>query len=208
MNIVKGQGWPDFVMLDRIDEASFLKNLQDRFNQRQIYTYIGEQVVAMNPFTKVDIYGQERMKQYVNRYMYEVAPHIYALAEDTFRQLVQQMTNQCVLITGESGAGKTEASKIFMQHIVFISGNRGVGRGMPGGAETIKQVFFSQLFAYNIFFSACWIPTPCWRRLATPRPSEMTIRRGLENTWRFSLMGAAALGEETSLSTCSRRVEW
>lgn len=139
MNIVKGQGWPDFVMLDRIDEASFLKNLQDRFNQRQIYTYIGEQVVAMNPFTKVDIYGQEKMKQYVNRYMYEVAPHIYALAEDTFRQLVQQMTNQCVLITGESGAGKTEASKIFMQHIVFISGNRGVGRGMPGGAETIKQ---------------------------------------------------------------------
>lgn len=114
MNIVKGQGMPDFVMLDSIDENTFIKvpsssvlfslasrplgiflhhlttqNLHDRFKQKQIYTYIGEQVVAMNPFQKMDIYSKEIMNEYKNRELYEVQPHIYALADDTFRNLMR-----------------------------------------------------------------------------------------------------------------------
>lgn len=139
MNIVKGQGMPDFVMLDKLDENSFLANIRERFNKKQIYTYIGEQIVAMNPFQKLDIYTPEVMKGYRNRYMYEVQPHIYALADDTFRLMLQDLHNQCVLITGESGAGKTECSKIFMQYIVMVSGNQAANRGLPGAAETIKQ---------------------------------------------------------------------
>mmetsp|Transcript_38150 Transcript_38150/g.75050 ORF Transcript_38150/g.75050 Transcript_38150/m.75050 type:complete len:977 (+) Transcript_38150:37-2967(+) len=125
MNIVKGQGLPDFVMLERIDEDAFMKNLQDRFKQKQIYTYIGEQVVAMNPFQSMgDLYGQTRMNEYRNRELYEVQPHIYALGDDTFRNLMRSRHDQCVLITGESGAGKTEASKIFMQYIVHVSNTK------------------------------------------------------------------------------------
>lgn len=132
MNIVAGQGMPDFVMLDTITEDSFMKNLALRFDKKQIYTYIGEQIVAMNPFTKVDMYTKPIMEGYRNMELYEVQPHIFALSDDTFRCMMRTKSDQCVLITGESGAGKTEASKIFMQYIVHISATK-------GDAEHIKQ---------------------------------------------------------------------
>jgi myosin-1 len=132
MNIVPKQGMPDFVMLDTITEDSFMKNLSVRFDQKQIYTYIGEQIVAMNPFTKVDMYTKPIMETYRNMELYEVQPHIFALSDDTFRCMMRTKSDQCVLITGESGAGKTEASKIFMQYIVHISATK-------GDAEHIKQ---------------------------------------------------------------------
>ena len=102
MNIVDGQGWPDMVMLkdDEVNEDGFMKNILDRFNQKQIYTYIGEQVVAMNPYTKLNIYGKDTMQGYRNKYLYEVQPHVYALGDDTFRNLRQRRKDQCVIVTG------------------------------------------------------------------------------------------------------------
>lgn len=133
MNIVDGQGMPDFVMLDSVSEEAFMGNLKVRFKAKQIYTYIGEQIVAMNPFTSVaHLYGPAVMQEYRNMELYEVQPHIYGLADDTFRNLMRTKADQCVLITGESGAGKTEASKIFMQYIVHVSNSK-------GGAEMIKE---------------------------------------------------------------------
>lgn len=122
MNIVEGQGWPDMVMIDSVTEDEFMKNLALRFKQKQIYTFIGEQIVSMNPFQRMNNTGKEVIAEYRNKYMYEVQPHIFALAEDTFRQLQQSKKDQCVIITGESGAGKTEASKIFMTYISAITG--------------------------------------------------------------------------------------
>ena len=75
----------------------------------------------MNPFQRVP---DPEMKDYVNQYMYEVPSHIYALADDTYRALLADKANQCVIITGESGAGKTEASKIFMRYVAYISSSR------------------------------------------------------------------------------------
>eukprot|EP00462_Mataza_sp_D1_P024474 CAMPEP_0175137092 /NCGR_PEP_ID=MMETSP0087-20121206/9627_1 /TAXON_ID=136419 /ORGANISM="Unknown Unknown, Strain D1" /LENGTH=1005 /DNA_ID=CAMNT_0016419897 /DNA_START=17 /DNA_END=3031 /DNA_ORIENTATION=- len=121
MNIVQGQGYPDFVMLDTISEQAFMENLKLRFQQKQIYTYIGEQVVSMNPFCNPGNTGPQIMEEYKMKYLYEVQPHIYALADDTFRALMSSKKDQCVIITGESGAGKTEASKIFMSYIAAVS---------------------------------------------------------------------------------------
>lgn len=132
MNIVEGQGWPDFLMLPKVDENEFYKNLDLRFKQRQIYTYIGEQVVSMNPFERLNNTSDETVAQYKKKYMYEVPPHVFALAEDTYTSLMTNRSDQCVIITGESGAGKTEASKIFMQYIAKVS-----GKGEK--AESIKQ---------------------------------------------------------------------
>lgn len=108
-------------MLERISEKDFMDNLRLRFQQRQIYTYIGEQVVSMNPFCNPGNTGPQIMKDYKKKYLYEVQPHIYALADDTFRSLTTTQKDQCVIITGESGAGKTEASKIFMSYIAAVS---------------------------------------------------------------------------------------
>jgi len=120
------------VMLRTVSEDEFLDNLTKRYSQKQIYTFLGEQVVSMNPFTRMDNTSPEWIAKYNNRYMYEVQPHVFALAEDTFRQLRQSKKDQCVIITGESGAGKTEASKIFMTYIAEVSGKH-------GGAEGVKD---------------------------------------------------------------------
>ncbi|EGG17675.1 myosin IF [Cavenderia fasciculata] len=71
--------------------------------------------------SSTNIYSTQSKQSFRNKYMYECPPHIYALAEDTYKKLLLTKENQCVIITGESGAGKTEASKIFMDYISFCS---------------------------------------------------------------------------------------
>lgn len=128
MNIVAGQGMPDFVMLDTVSEDSFMENLTLRFQQKQIYTYIGEQVVSMNPFTRVNgLYSDATLKEYNRKYMYEVQPHVFSLADDTVRSLQNTKRDQCVIVTGESGAGKTEAAKHFMQYLAAVTGEGAAG---------------------------------------------------------------------------------
>eukprot|EP00808_Paulinella_micropora_P000859 g46272.t1 len=124
MNYVEGQGLPDFVMMsmDKVGEDGFMENLKLRFEKEQIYTYIGEQLVCMNPFKSMPhLYDHKTIINYKNKYLYEVQPHIYAISDDTYRNLTQTRQDQCVIITGESGAGKTESSKIFMQYLSKIS---------------------------------------------------------------------------------------
>lgn len=138
MNIVEGQGWPDMVMLDQVNEQEFVKNIKLRFDKKQIYTYIGEQVVVMNPYQRLPLYGKEAMEGYRRRYLYEVQPHVYALADDTFRNLRLRKRDQCVIVTGESGAGKTEAAKTFMEYLAFVS-----GAGEPEGEITKQKLLDS-----------------------------------------------------------------
>lgn len=172
MNIIQGQGLPDFVMLESISEKDFLDNLKVRFGQKQIYTYIGEQVVAMNPFTNPGNTGKTWMDNYKGRYLYEVQPHIYALADDTFRSLTTTKKDQCVIITGESGAGKTEASKIFMSYIAAVSAHGGKAGTIKehlndsnpvleafGNAKTVRNDNSSRFGKYmEIQFSAVGVP--------------------------------------------------
>eukprot|EP00808_Paulinella_micropora_P013918 g13275.t1 len=87
MNIVEGQGFPDFIMVseDKVNEDGFIENLKLRFDQKQIYTYIGEQVVAMNPFMSMgELYAHKTMKGYHDKYLFEVQPHIYSLPTTRF----------------------------------------------------------------------------------------------------------------------------
>eukprot|EP01114_Cavostelium_apophysatum_P002744 TRINITY_DN1242_c0_g1_i2.p1 TRINITY_DN1242_c0_g1~~TRINITY_DN1242_c0_g1_i2.p1 ORF type:complete len:315 (+),score=54.86 TRINITY_DN1242_c0_g1_i2:280-1224(+) len=121
MNRVKGEGVPDFVLMDTLSEDAMLENTKQRFKTDNIYTYIGNVVVSMNPYKRVDIYNRKNIEEYRGRQMYEVPPHIYALSNDVYRSLLQHQEDQCVIISGESGAGKTEASKILMQYIAAVS---------------------------------------------------------------------------------------
>ncbi|CEP03515.1 IQ calmodulin-binding motif [Plasmodiophora brassicae] len=117
------QAVSDLVLLTTIDENNILSTLKSRHASNEIYTYIGSVLLSVNPFKQLSLYGDAYISKYRGRYMYELPPHIYALAEDAINALRNNHTDQCVIISGESGAGKTEASKLFMQYIAAVSSN-------------------------------------------------------------------------------------
>ncbi|XP_050975231.1 unconventional myosin-Ib isoform X2 [Labeo rohita] len=115
-------GVGDMVLLEPLSEESFIENLKKRFDHNEIYTYIGSVVISMNPYKSLPIYTAEKVEEYRNRNFYELSPHIYALADEAYRSLRDQDKDQCILITGESGAGKTEASKFVMSYVAAVCG--------------------------------------------------------------------------------------
>uniref|UniRef100_A0A3Q4HIU2 Myosin Ic, paralog a n=1 Tax=Neolamprologus brichardi TaxID=32507 RepID=A0A3Q4HIU2_NEOBR len=105
-------GVQDFVLLENYNsEAAFIENLRRRFRENLIYTYIGSVLVSMNPYKELEIYSKQQMDRYRGVSFYEISPHIYALSDNTYRAMRTERKDQCILISGESGAGKTEASK-------------------------------------------------------------------------------------------------
>ncbi|XP_072104793.1 unconventional myosin-Ib-like [Mobula birostris] len=115
-------GVGDMVLLDPLTDESLLSNLKERFSKNEIYTYIGSVVISVNPYKMLPIYGQEKINEYRNANFYELSPHIYAIADEAYRSLRDRDKDQCVLITGESGSGKTEASKLVMSYIAAVCG--------------------------------------------------------------------------------------
>ncbi|PKU40916.1 unconventional myosin-ia [Limosa lapponica baueri] len=110
----------DLVLLDPLTEESLLQTLQERFRRSDIYTYIGNVVISVNPYRSLPIYTPETVQEYRNCNFFAVKPHIYAIADDAYRSLRDRDRDQCILITGESGAGKTEASKLVMSYVAAV----------------------------------------------------------------------------------------
>ncbi|XP_067084920.1 unconventional myosin-Ic isoform X1 [Osmerus mordax] len=105
-------GVQDFVLLENYNsEAAFIENLRRRFKENLIYTYIGSVLVSVNPYKELEIYSKQHMERYRGVSFYEISPHIYAVSDNTYRAMRTERRDQCILISGESGAGKTEASK-------------------------------------------------------------------------------------------------
>uniref|UniRef100_A0A8B9E4C3 Myosin IB n=1 Tax=Anser cygnoides TaxID=8845 RepID=A0A8B9E4C3_ANSCY len=115
-------GVGDMVLLEPLNEDSFIDNLKKRFDHSEVYTYIGSVVISINPYRPLPIYTPEKVEEYRNRNFYELSPHIFALSDEAYRSLRDQDKDQCILITGESGAGKTEASKLVMSYVAAVCG--------------------------------------------------------------------------------------
>uniref|UniRef100_A0A8V0YGA6 Myosin IB n=1 Tax=Gallus gallus TaxID=9031 RepID=A0A8V0YGA6_CHICK len=115
-------GVGDMVLLEPLNEDSFINNLKKRFDHNEVYTYIGSVVISINPYRPLPIYTPEKVEEYRNRNFYELSPHIFALSDEAYRSLRDQDKDQCILITGESGAGKTEASKFVMSYVAAVCG--------------------------------------------------------------------------------------
>ncbi|XP_038619759.1 unconventional myosin-Ih [Tachyglossus aculeatus] len=110
-------GVQDFVLLDSYtSEAAFVDNLSKRFRENLIYTYIGTLLVSVNPYKELDIYTVKQMEIYQGVNFFELPPHVYAVADNAYRMMCAEFNNHFILISGESGAGKTEASKKILQY--------------------------------------------------------------------------------------------
>jgi myosin-1 len=110
------------VLLAKAGDEGITDNLKARLVAGEIYTNIGHVLVAANPYKWLDIYGEEHVKKYTHAARVDVAPHVFATAEAAYRNMVTEDDNQCVIISGESGAGKTEASKQIQNYIAAVCG--------------------------------------------------------------------------------------
>ncbi|XP_045464309.1 unconventional myosin IC [Harmonia axyridis] len=122
-------GVQDAVLLENYtDEAEFINNLKKRFKENLIYTYIGHVLISVNPYKELNIYGPNNIKAYNGKHFFEVPPHVFAIADTAYRSLKEDYIDQCILISGESGAGKTEASKKILQYIAEVENSNDVKR--------------------------------------------------------------------------------
>uniref|UniRef100_A0A8C4TM42 Osteoclast-stimulating factor 1 n=1 Tax=Erpetoichthys calabaricus TaxID=27687 RepID=A0A8C4TM42_ERPCA len=119
---VKQSGVDDMVLLSKITEDSIVENLKKRYMDDYIFTYIGPVLISVNPFKQMPYFSEKEVEMYQGAAPYENPPHIYALADHMYRNMVIDRENQCVIISGESGAGKTVAAKYIMGYISRISG--------------------------------------------------------------------------------------
>lgn len=110
----------DLAMLDILTEDAITEQLQKRFDSDQIYTYIGDILIAVNPFNNLGIYGQHYQRKYANVSRSDNPPHIYAVADAAHQALLHQKQNQAIVISGESGSGKTESANFLLKQLVYL----------------------------------------------------------------------------------------
>ncbi|XP_055705542.1 myosin-IIIb-like isoform X4 [Phlebotomus papatasi] len=110
----------DLAGLEILTEDAITEQLQKRYECNQIYTYIGDILLAVNPFANVGLYGSHYQKRYLGSVRSENPPHIYAIADAAHQALVHQKQNQAIVISGESGSGKTESANLLLKQLVFL----------------------------------------------------------------------------------------
>uniref|UniRef100_A0A0N4ZU59 Myosin motor domain-containing protein n=1 Tax=Parastrongyloides trichosuri TaxID=131310 RepID=A0A0N4ZU59_PARTI len=114
--------YADLCMLPELTEQTLLDNLKDRFNSGHIYTYIGPILVAVNPFSFFPIYNPKYARLYCqSRRLGALPPHIFAIADITYHNMLRAKESQCVVISGESGSGKTESTNFLLHHLTTLS---------------------------------------------------------------------------------------
>lgn len=114
------QGVDDLIQLCFLNEPSVLHNLQYRYAQDKIYTKAGPVLIAINPFKEIELYGNKLVTAYRKKLL--SSPHIYSVAETAYSQMMEDEINQSIIISGESGSGKTETAKFAIEYLVMISG--------------------------------------------------------------------------------------
>ncbi|XP_066367681.1 myosin-6-like isoform X1 [Miscanthus floridulus] len=116
-------GVEDMTRLAYLHEPGVLQNLKSRFMLNEIYTYTGNILIAVNPFQRLPhLYNNDMMGIYKGAEFGELSPHPFAIADRSYRLMINDHISQAILVSGESGAGKTESTKSLMQYLAFMGG--------------------------------------------------------------------------------------
>eukprot|EP00960_Hanusia_phi_P039930 754149-Hanusia_phi.AAC.2 len=147
-NPARFDGVPDMCRLSELSAPCLLHNLVVRFRAGLIYTYTGPLLISINPFQPISgLYDDVTMCSYRGSNVSEREPHVFAVAESALQSLFRDKLDQSIVISGESGAGKTEAAKSIMRYLAFWnteSSDRGGGEGISdggGGEKSMERVF-------------------------------------------------------------------
>uniref|UniRef100_M4EP56 Uncharacterized protein n=1 Tax=Brassica campestris TaxID=3711 RepID=M4EP56_BRACM len=133
-------GVDDMTKLAYLHEPGLLLNLKCRYDSNEIYTYTGNILIAVNPFKRLPhLYGVDTMKQYKGTPFGELSPHPFAVADSAYRKMINEGVSQAILVSGESGAGKTESTKMLMRFLAY----------MGGGAESEGRSVEQQVLESN-----------------------------------------------------------
>ncbi|KAE9590489.1 putative myosin ATPase [Lupinus albus] len=132
-------GVDDMTKLAYLHEPGVLYNLACRFSLNEIYTYTGNILIAVNPFRRLPhLYDIHMMEQYKGAAFGELSPHLFAVADTCYRAMINENGSQSILVSGESGAGKTETTKMLMRYLAFMG-----GRSNTEGRTVEQQVLES-----------------------------------------------------------------
>uniref|UniRef100_A0A673BIN0 Myosin IXB n=1 Tax=Sphaeramia orbicularis TaxID=375764 RepID=A0A673BIN0_9TELE len=141
----------DLCNLPVLDEDSILNNLRTRFHKRKIYTYAGSILIAINPFKFLPIYNPKYVKMYENHQLGKLEPHIFAIADVAYYAMLRKRVNQCIVISGESGSGKTQSTN-FLIHCLTALSQKGYASGVERtilGAGPVLEAFGNAKTAHN-----------------------------------------------------------
>ncbi|XP_047554574.1 unconventional myosin-IXb isoform X2 [Lutra lutra] len=141
----------DLCNLPELTEDNLLKNLRHRFLQQKIYTYAGSILVAVNPFKFLPIYNPKYVKMYENQQLGKLEPHVFALADVAYYAMLRKQVNQCIVISGESGSGKTQSTN-FLIHCLTALSQKGYASGVERtilGAGPVLEAFGNAKTAHN-----------------------------------------------------------
>ncbi|KAJ6824987.1 myosin-6-like [Iris pallida] len=132
-------GVDDMTKLAYLHEPGVLQNLKSRYDLNEIYTYTGNILIAMNPFRRLPhLYDSHIMGQYNGAAFGELNPHPFAVADAAYRLMIKEGISQSILVSGESGAGKTESTKMLMRYLAYMG-----GRAEAEGRTVEQQVLES-----------------------------------------------------------------
>ncbi|TQD74336.1 hypothetical protein C1H46_040131 [Malus baccata] len=132
-------GVDDMTKLAYLHEPGVLDNLRSRYDINEIYTYTGSILIAVNPFCRLPhLYDSHMMEQYKGADFGELSPHPFAVADAAYRLMINDGISQSILVSGESGAGKTESTKLLMRYLAYMG-----GRAAAEGRSIEQQVLES-----------------------------------------------------------------
>ncbi|KAM6939466.1 LOW QUALITY PROTEIN: unconventional myosin-XV [Xenentodon cancila] len=122
------EGMEDMTQLTELNDHTVLMNLKKRFDQELVYTYIGSILVSVNPYKLLNIYGTDMVHQYEGHGLNDNPPHLFAIANLAYTTMMDAKKDQCIVISGESGSGKTEATKLILRYLTAIHHKRNVAQ--------------------------------------------------------------------------------
>ncbi|XP_067871869.1 LOW QUALITY PROTEIN: unconventional myosin-IXb-like [Heterodontus francisci] len=143
--------YDDLCKLPRLTEETILQTFKTRFLKHKIYTYAGSILIAINPFRFLPIYNPKYVKMYENHQLGKLEPHIFAIADVAYHTMLRKQVNQCIVISGESGSGKTQSTN-FLIHCLTALSQKGYASGVERtilGAGPVLEAFGNAKTAHN-----------------------------------------------------------